>query len=439
MTVNSHVGGMSHIGEVFRRSCDSMSIENINPNAELEERLHFETLIADLSSKFVNLPAGDVDREIMNALRRICELLRLDLLALWQWSEDAPHSFKLTHLYSAQEGPLPPGQISQEDFPWVRDQLAAGRIVVVASLKDMPAEAAHDREASRRLSIKSNLSLPLSVGGEPPIGAFCLNTIRAERNWPEALVKRLQLVSQIFTNALARKRAERALRESEDRLSLATDSAEVGLWDLDCQTRAFWATAKARVLFGYSSEEVISMERFKSSVHPDDWDLVQGSLDRSMQAGESLYVEYRIRLGDGRVRWIASQGRPSFTAAGEAERVMGVFIDITDRKNAEEALRASEARLAAGTDLAGLGYYEVDYGERHCFLDERFRDICGVPPDVLRDLQPLEFWLGHVHPDDRQFILDERQKLHDGRIDRLSVEYRYLHPTHGQLYRDFEQ
>ena len=98
----------------------------------------------------------------------------------------------------------------------------------------------------------------------------------------------------------------------------------------------------------------------------------------------------------------------------------------------EEALRASEARLAAGTDLAGLGYYEVDYGERTCFLDERFRDICGVPPDVLQDLQPIEFWMEHVHPDDLQSILDERQKLHDGKIDRISAEYRYLHPARGQ-------
>ena len=58
-----------------------MSMENINPNAELQERLRFETLIADLSSKFVNVPAGEVDREIMDAQRRICEILDLDLSA----------------------------------------------------------------------------------------------------------------------------------------------------------------------------------------------------------------------------------------------------------------------------------------------------------------------------------------------------------------------
>jgi hypothetical protein len=137
-----------------------MSMENSNSNAELEERLRFETLIADLSSKFVNVPAGEVDREIMDAQRHICELLDLDLLAFWQWLDEAPGSFALTHLYSAREGPLPPGQLSQEDFPWVRRQLAAGRIVILTSLNEMPAEAARDREASSKLGIKSNLTLP---------------------------------------------------------------------------------------------------------------------------------------------------------------------------------------------------------------------------------------------------------------------------------------
>jgi two-component system, LuxR family, sensor kinase FixL len=96
------------------------------------------------------------------------------------------------------------------------------------------------------------------------------------------------------------------------------------------------------------------------------------------------------------------------------------------------SLRVSEARLAAGTELAGLGYYEIDYGQQNCFLDERFRDICGVPPNLQQGLEPVHFWIAHVHPDDRQHLLDERQKLHDGKVDYLSKEYRYLHPAQGQ-------
>ena len=409
-----------------------MNAENSNSHTELEERLRFETLIADLSSKFVSLPAGEVDREIRDAQRRICEFLDIDFSALWQWSDEAPGSFTLTHFYSVQEGPQPPERMNQDQYPWARQQLLAGRIIKVSSLEDLPAEAAHDRETLRQFGIRSNLALPLSVGGEPPVGFLGLGTTQAKRDWPDALVKRLQLVAQICANALARKRADQALRESEERLSLAANSAQAGIWVLDCRTQVFWANEKARQIFGYAPEEAINRERFKAAVHPDDWNLVQGSLDRALKAGDPVNVEFRIRLGDGSERWISSRGRPYFTSAGEPDRLLGLSIDITDLKRSGAAFRVSEARLAAGTELAGLGNYEVDYGERTCFLDDRFREICGVPSDLQQGLEPVAFWMEHIHPDDRQSLLDERQKLHDGRVDRISAEYRYLHPIQGQ-------
>ena len=409
-----------------------MNAENINSRAELEGRLSFETLIADLSSKFVNLPAGEVDREIMDAERRICEVLDLDVSAIWQWSAGPPGYFTLTHYYSAQEGPQLSMRLSEDDFPWVKQQMLAGRIVRISSLAEMPAEAALDRENAHRLGIKSNLCLPLVVGGEAPVGILCLNTMRAERDWPDAQVRRLQLLAQIFANAFARKRADQALRESEERLNLAAESAEAGLWVLDCRTHVFWATEKARVIFGYSSDEVISMERFEAAVHPGDWGLVQGSLERSVQTGDAVNVEYRIRTGDGRTRWISSRGHPYFTSAGQPDQVMGVSTDITELKRAEEAFRTTEARLAAGTELVGLGYYEVDFAEPSCFMDDRLHEICAVPAGQHPGLQSLQFWMEHLHPDDLQHLLGERQKLHEGKVERLSVEYRYLHPTQGQ-------
>ena len=82
-----------------------------------------------------------------------------------------------------------------------------------SALEELPAEACRDADAYRHFGIKSNLTVPLAAGGKPPIGALGFNTTRAERNWPEALVQRLQLVAQIFINALARKRADEQLKK----------------------------------------------------------------------------------------------------------------------------------------------------------------------------------------------------------------------------------
>jgi PAS domain S-box-containing protein len=306
-------------------------------------------------------------------------------------------------------------------------------MVAISSLDGMPPESGVDRESARRLGIKSSLCLPLTVGGEQPVGALALNTLQAQRDWPEALVKRLQLVAQVFANALARKRADEALRESEERFALAADSAWAGLWTLDYSSGVFWATERARAIFGYLPDEVITMERFEVSVHPDDWDLVKGTIERSARTGEGVNVEYRIILpDDGRVRWIASLGRPRSGSTGQPERLMGISIDISARKQAEEAHRTSEDRLAAGVDLAGLAFYEVDFGEPSAFADDRFREVCGIPPEPLEGLAALEFWIEHLHPDDRERVLEQRTQLHDGRLERLIIEYRYLHPTDGE-------
>ncbi len=397
-----------------------------------EHRLEFETVFSDLSSRFINLPPWKVDREIEDALRRVCETLGIDVAVLWQWSGTDPDVIRPTHFCYAQEGLQPPEPMLQEHYPWAVQQMLAGRVVAFSSPEELPAEAAVDLEHLRLLGIKSNLTLPLSVGDERPVGALGLNALRVRRDWPDAVVNRLQLVGQVFTNALARKRADETLRESQERVSLAVDSAGAGLWTLDYSAGTFWATERARAIFGYLPDEVISMERFEASVHPDDWGLVRGAIERSGRTGEPVDVEYRvIHPGDGREKWFASSGRCRFKSTGEPDRLMGISIDITERRRTEEALRTSEARLAAGADLVGLAFYEVDFDARVAYIDDQFREVCGVP--LERDgLQVLEFWMEHLHPDDRQRVLDERVRLHDGRVDRLSIEYRYLHPAHGQ-------
>ena len=411
-----------------------LTVGQPQPSAEqLQQLLEFETLISDLSSRFINLRPSEVDRAIEDALRRVCELLGLDFAVLWQWSASAPDVVAPTHTYPPREAPRSAEPLRQEQYPWVVQQMRAGRMVVIPSVEEIPAEAAVDQESARRGGIKSSLCLPLAVGGEASVGALAFNTLRAQRDWPDALVNRLQLVAQVFANALARKRADEALRQSEERLALAADSAEAGLWTLDYGTGVFWVTERARAIFGYSPDEVVSLERLQASVHPDDWDLVRRAIERSAHADERLRVEYRIVLpGDGRVRWIVSRARPYLKPTGEPERLMGISMDVTERKDREEAFRASDARLAAAADLAGLGFYEVDFGERSAFVDDRFRDVCGIPPEPLQGLEAVEFWIEHLHPDDRQRALDLRQEMHEGKLERLNIEYRYLHPTRGE-------
>ena len=282
------------------------------------------TLLADISSKFVNLPPAEVDREIEDALRRVCQSLDLDLATLWQWSDAAPDVLRFTHAYRAQGIPPTTQPSDQQQFPWVIGQLRTGRTVAIPSVERLPAEAAVDQSNGRLGGIKSALAIPLSVGGEPPVGALGLNSTRAERHWPATLVKRLEVVAQIFANALARKRADHALRESELRLQMATDSAGAGLWGLEWSSGELWANAKARSIFGYTADEPLNLARFEASVIPEDWIRVRDSISNAATTGAPVDLEYRITLDDGTEKWIASRGRP-FSSPMESPNSSWVF------------------------------------------------------------------------------------------------------------------
>ncbi len=295
-------------------------------------------MLAGISARFVNLPTDQIDNEIEDAQRRICECLGLDLSALWQWSDENPRFLTVTHLHSSPEGPSrPEGINAQEAFPWVLEKVLRSEVLVL-STESMPPEAARDEEMRRHFGIKSSVVVPLSAGGGPVIGVLTFDTLRSERAWPEETVKRLILIAQVFTSALNRKHSEETLRKSESRLNLAADSAEAGLWELDCSTNIFWATERAREIFGYGPDEVISMERFEKSIHPDDLEAVQQNITRALGEREPVDIEYRILMGDGCLKWLFSRGRPYFKPKGDPDRLMGVSMDISDRKRMKDEL-----------------------------------------------------------------------------------------------------
>jgi formate hydrogenlyase transcriptional activator len=313
------------------------SVETMH--TELEERLRFETLLVEISGRFVNVPADQVDGEIEGAQRRICELLELDRSTLWQVSEKEPVSLVLTHIYQPQGTPPAPEQLTEELFPWTRQKVLGGETVIITKMSDLPPEAGHDRESYGLIGTKSDVLVPLSVGGGPPFGLLTFPVMREERYWPETVVKGFQLVAQVFANALARKRADEALRESEARLSLATSAAGVGLWIMEPDTGHVWFTPKTRELFHFAPDEELNYESFFQVIHPEDRERVKMTVQQTLQSGENLHSDYRIVLPDGSIRWIVARGQRYLKSTGEPDRIMGVSLDITERRQMEEQLR----------------------------------------------------------------------------------------------------
>jgi PAS domain S-box-containing protein len=399
----------------------------------LGSHLEFETLISDISASLFAVPLEQLDCVVERALSRVRIFFHADRCALLSVSDDQ-QVVKIRVASLAEGVPSISADINLAPvFQWSAQRLFVERKPIrVSRMADLPPEAEVERQTWIQMSIRSALNIPIETGGTVK-HTIVLNSVREEREWPDAFVTRLRMLGEMLVSALERQKMFAEIRGAEARVKLAADSAEAGLWSLDVGTGLFWASERARAIFGYEADEIVSIERFQASVHPDDWVLVHGTLDVAARACEPFEVEYRItRRGDDRVFWISSRGRAQLAQNGEPDQLMGVSIDITERERTQEALRTSEARLASGIDLAGLGFYELDFVAGTAYIDDRFRDLCGVPPDREQGLQPLQFWIEHLHPDDRPWIMDQRELLHTGRLETVSVEYRYLHPTGGQ-------
>ena len=343
-------------------------------HTELLERLRFETLIADLSLRFVNVPADRVDREIELAQGAICECLELEHSSLWQTSAQNPDELVLTHLYRNPELPPPPTRMrAKEFFPWMQAKLMAGEIVSVPNTAEAPPEAAKDKESWQHFGMKSTLSFPLSVGGGAVFGVVSFDAAKVARAYSEPLLKRLHVIAQVFANALERKRAEQKLRDSEARLSLAAESANAGLWTLEAETGHIWATEKMYELFGLFPRDGLNLDRFYGLVHPEDQETVRQVIEEAMRSGLDSAVEYRIQRSDGSVRWIASRGRRQAGSDSEPARLMGVSTDITESKSVELRLQA-----------------ESEYLKDEIEVEGRFSEIVGQSVRLKRVFEQIE-------------------------------------------------
>ncbi|MBE2242932.1 MAG: GAF domain-containing protein [Burkholderiaceae bacterium] len=176
--------------------------------SEVDERERFESLLMELSTRFVNVEPDRVDSEIEEAQRQVCECLGLDASLLWQWTDDPSARLRVTHMHRPLAAPPAPTQSeARAAFPWIYEHVLAGKMYAHATLDDLPPEAACDKASLQRYGVKSNVGLPLRVGGGAPLGLLTFNTMREPRAWTDAIIKRLQLVAQIFATALARKDA----------------------------------------------------------------------------------------------------------------------------------------------------------------------------------------------------------------------------------------
>jgi PAS domain S-box-containing protein len=144
-----------------------------------------------------------------------------------------------------------------------------------------------------------------------------------------------------------RKRAEKALSESEALLRIAVQGGNIGLWEWDVATDRLRWNKRLRSIFGLApDDEDLTLPRFLAAIHADDLEATQNAFMTALANNTEFDREYRIVWPDGTVRWIVARGHGDYAADGAPLRMTGAALDITERRQAETAQRESQDRFA---------------------------------------------------------------------------------------------
>ena len=217
-----------------------------------------------------------------------------------------------------------------------------------------------------------------------------------------------------------RRRRERELRELKERLELAVEGAELGVWDWDLRTDDVEFNDQWAEMLGHSIEEIEQhLDAWERRVHPDDLGDVEADLEAHM-AGETAYyeTEHRMRTAEGDWKWIRDLGKVvERDEDGEPIRAVGIHLDVDKRKQRERELEFYEVIVEESTDIA----LSMDPDGTITYVSPSVRRVLGYEPAALLGENGFELH----HPDDRGAITEAIDRLGSGPDSSQTVQGRF--------------
>ncbi len=224
-----------------------------------------------------------------------------------------------------------------------------------------------------------------------------------------------------------REQADEALRESEKKLRAAQSIANIGKWSWSIISgKAEWSDEVYEIFKAPHKEP--SYEFAKSFVHPDDLDLWQNTVQKALEGQKAFSLDYRAVRSDGETIWVHNDTQAVSNEQGTLTRYEGTIQDITERKQAEEALRRSEYLLSEAVHITHVGAWEIDIVRRQCFLSDEFLRIHGLNDST----QTLEELMRLVHPEDIDQVAKALDKAMAGGMP-YDLEHRIVQRDTGRV------
>jgi PAS domain S-box-containing protein len=204
-------------------------------------------------------------------------------------------------------------------------------------------------------------------------------------------------ITTVKQDEAIRRQTEASLQESQERLALALDAARIGSWDWDLETNEINWSPYHEMIFGYEpGTPHRTYQEWCDRVHPEDLPLTQAAVQQAMKEKREYSSDYRVVWTDGSIHWVSAYGRFHYDSNGKPVRMLGMLFDITDRKQTEEALKASERMFRTLADTIPQLFWVVHRDGNHEYCNQRLYEYSGLTLVQLAG----KGWHQIVHPED---------------------------------------
>ncbi len=210
-----------------------------------------------------------------------------------------------------------------------------------------------------------------------------------------------------------RKEMEHELRISRERYELAQKVAEIGCWDWDIEAGDLHWSDTIEPIFGFEKGKFEgTYEAFLECVHPDDRKFVVDSVNACVEAGEDYDIEHRIVWPDGNVRWVMETGNVMRDETGKAVRMLGIVMDITEKKRSRERIKKLNSILQSMLNISNI-ILKIDDEDKLLY------DICE---EVAANVYKL-VWIGKCEPEIKEVVPIAQAGFEEGYLASVKVTY----------------
>jgi two-component system sensor histidine kinase/response regulator len=286
-------------------------------------------------------------------------------------------------------------------------------------------------QIASQCNLQAAFAFPILAGQEVTgvIESFSQEVRKPDRD----LLSMIDALGSQIGQFIKRRRTEEELRVSRERFEVAMQGSRDGVWDWDLRTNQVYFNPRWKSMLGCEDHEINNrFEEWEKRIHPDDRErslaVVRAYLDGLAPVYE---LEHRLQHKDGSYRWILARGVALRDADGKPYRMAGSHTDITERKQAEQALRDSEALYHSLVETLPLNVFRKDLHGRFTFGNQLFCQSLGKPPEEFIGKTDFDFYPAELaekyRQDDRRVIkekviLNEVEEHHKPNGEKIYVQ-----------------